>query len=111
MGKLFWISICAAIATTIAVSLGLIFICGGVAMWLDVSFLIASMTMGIVITNFAHHHTRQFHEIENIEWPFLVIFFVLAGASLELAALKEIGMIGPVCTRLAINQTQDVRII
>ena len=61
---------------------------------LDVSFLIASIVMGAVIANFAKHHEYPFHAIEGVEWPFMVIFFVLAGASLELSAVSEIGFIG-----------------
>jgi len=75
-------------------ALGLVFICGGAAIWLEVSFLIAAMTMGAVVTNLARHHDYPFHEIENIEWPFILIFFVLAGASLELSMLAEIGLVG-----------------
>ncbi len=75
-------------------ALGLVFVCGGLAIWLDVSFLIASMVMGAVITNFARHHDYPFHAIEGIEWPFMVVFFVLAGALLELSSLKELGLIG-----------------
>lgn len=77
-------------------ALGLVFVCGGLAIWLDVSFLIASMTMGAVIVNVAKHHEYPFHAIEGIEWPFLVVFFVLAGASLELNAIREIGIIGTI---------------
>jgi Kef-type K+ transport system membrane component KefB len=75
-------------------ALGLVFICGGLAIWLDVSFLIASMVMGAVIANVAKHHEYPFHAIEGIEWPFMVVFFVLAGASFELNAMTEIGLIG-----------------
>jgi Kef-type K+ transport system membrane component KefB len=77
-------------------ALGIVFLCGGLALWLDVSFLIAAMTMGAVIANFAKHHEYPFHAIEGIEWPFMVIFFVLAGASLEFSALSSIGLIGVV---------------
>ena len=77
-------------------ALGLVFLCGGIAMWLEVSFLIASIVMGAVVANFARHHEYPFHEIENIEWPFMTVFFVLAGASLEIGMLKEIGLIGGV---------------
>ena len=77
-------------------ALGLVFICGGLAIWLDVSFLIASMVMGAVVANLATHHEYPFHAIEGIEWPFMVIFFVLAGASLEFSALKDISLIGSV---------------
>ena len=77
-------------------ALGLVLLCGGIAIWLHVSYLIAAIVMGAVVTNFARHHEYPFHEIENIEWPFMTIFFVLAGASLELGMIKEIGLIGGV---------------
>ena len=77
-------------------ALGLVFTCGGIAILLDVSFLIAVMTMGAVITNLARHHEYPFHEIENIEWPFMVLFFMLAGASLEIGMLAELSLVGTV---------------
>ena len=77
-------------------ALGIVFVAGGLAMMFEVSFLIASMVMGAVIANFAKHHEYPFHVIEDIEWPFMVIFFVLAGASIELNAIKDIGLIGVV---------------
>ena len=75
-------------------ALGLVFVCGGLSLWCHVSFLLSSMVMGMVIANLATHHEYPFHAIENIEWPFMAIFFVLAGASLEFGALKDIGLIG-----------------
>jgi Kef-type K+ transport system membrane component KefB len=75
-------------------ALGLVFFCGGLALLFEVSFLIASIVMGSVVANFATHHEYPFHEIENIERPFMSIFFVLAGASLEFGMIKEIGLIG-----------------
>ncbi|MCD6526096.1 MAG: cation:proton antiporter [Desulfuromonas sp.] len=75
-------------------ALGLVFLCGGLALWLDVSFLIASMVMGAVVANRAHHHEYPFHAIEDVESPILVLFFVLAGATLDPMALKEIGLVG-----------------
>ncbi len=77
-------------------ALGLIFICGGIAKWLDVSFIIASMTMGVTIANLAKHHEYPFHEIENIEWPFMVLFFILAGATLEFGHLNGLVLIAVV---------------
>ncbi len=75
-------------------ALGLVFICGGLAFYFEVSFIIAAMFMGATIANFAKHHEYPFHEIENIEWPFMVIFFILAGASLEFSSLSGIGLVG-----------------
>ncbi len=81
---------------TLIEALGVVFLCGGLAIWLEVSFLIASMVLGLVVVNLAKHHTRPFHAIENVDWPFMVIFFVLAGASLEVAALQDIGLVAGV---------------
>lgn len=75
-------------------ALGLVFVCGGLAFWLDVSFLIASMVMGCLVTNLAKHHEYPFHAIEDIEWPIMSLFFILAGASLDFEALWEVGLIG-----------------
>ncbi len=77
-------------------ALGIVFVCGGLAIWLGVSYLIAAIVMGAVIANLARHHEYPFHAIEGIEWPFMVVFFVLAGASLEFGALRYIGLIGGV---------------
>ncbi len=75
-------------------ALGLVFLLGGVSIFLEVSFLISAITMGFVVTNFATHHDYPFHAIEGIEWPFMSIFFVLAGASLSLNSLLTIGYVG-----------------
>lgn len=72
-------------------ALGMVLLCGGLALWLEVSFLLAAMVMGLVVTNLAKHHRRPFHAIEGIEWPFLVVFFVLAGASLSLDEVADGG--------------------
>lgn len=79
---------------TLIEALGIVFLCGGVAIWLEVSFILASMVLGGVVANFAHHHERPFHAIEDIELPFMILFFVLAGASLYIGSLREVGLIG-----------------
>jgi len=83
-------------------ALGIVLVCGGLAIWLEISFLIAAMVMGAVIANFAKHHEYPFHEIEGIEWPLLAVFFVLAGASLEFGSLSQLGVIGAayICARI-----------
>lgn len=75
-------------------ALGIVFLCAGLALWLDVSFLIAGMTAGGVIVNVARHHSRAFHEIEHFQWPFMILFFILAGASLDVGALGNVGLLG-----------------
>ncbi len=77
-------------------ALGLVLLCGGIALWLDLSFLIAAIMLGAMIRNLARHHEHAFHEIENIEWPFMVMFFVLAGASFEADSLSANALIAAV---------------
>jgi Kef-type K+ transport system membrane component KefB len=79
---------------TLLEALGVVLLCGGLATWFDVSFLLASMVLGAVLANAARHHTRPFHAIEGIEQPFLILFFVLCGASLEPDSLADIGLFG-----------------
>ncbi len=79
---------------TLEEALGAVLLCGGLSMWLDVSFLLAAVVMGLVVANLAGHHEQTFREIENIEWPFLVVFFVIAGASIDASALAAIGVVG-----------------
>lgn len=79
---------------TLVEAIGLIFLCGGVSLTLGVSLLLAVMAMGATIINLAKHHERPFHAIEHIEWPFMILFFVLAGASLHMDALLQMGTVG-----------------
>jgi len=75
-------------------ALGIVFVCGGLALWLDFSYLIAAMVLGATVANLAKHHEHPFHSIEGIEEQFKVIFFVLAGASLEVSLALEAGLLG-----------------
>ena len=50
--------------------------------------------MGMTVTNLARHHEYPFHAIEGVEWPFMAIFFILAGASLEFNSIMQAGLIG-----------------
>lgn len=79
---------------TLLEALGMVLLCGGIALYFDVSFLLASIVMGAMVANLAAHHEYPFHAIENIEQPFLVLFFVLSGASLKIGALLDIGLLG-----------------
>ena len=77
-----------------AEAIGIVFLAAGLALWLEVSFLITGMAAGAIIANFASHHDRAFHEIEHIQWPFMILFFLLAGASLEIGAVSTMGWTG-----------------
>ena len=78
---------------TQAEALGGVLLCGGISLFLDVSFLLSAMVMGVVVANTARHHRRSFRAIEGIEWPFMVLFFVLSGASLRLSEMAETALL------------------
>ncbi|WP_019571834.1 cation:proton antiporter [Thioalkalivibrio sp. ALMg3] len=75
---------------TQAEALALVLLIAGLSMWLGVSALLAAMIAGFLVINLSLHHKRSFNEIEHIEWPFLVFFFVLSGASVDLLALGSV---------------------
>ena len=77
-----------------AEALGVVLLAGGLALWLEVSFLLTALVVGATIVNLASHHERPFHEIEHIEWPFMILFFLLAGASLHVEEVPELGLLG-----------------
>lgn len=79
---------------TLAEALGIVFLTAGLALWLDLSFLLSGIACGAMVVNTGRHHARPFHEIEHIEWPFMIFFFVLAGASFELDRLADLGLLG-----------------
>ena len=79
---------------TLVEALGMVLLTGGLAQWLQVSFLLSAMVLGITVARLAKHHERPFHAIEDIEWPFMILFFVLAGAALQWEALLNVGLFG-----------------
>lgn len=70
-------------------AIALILLLAGLSSLLGVSALLGSMIAGCLVANLSNHHTRSFREIEHIEWPFLVFFFVLSGASIDLYKVND----------------------
>ncbi len=76
---------------TLLEAVGLVLLCAGLCEALDLSPMLASVAMGAALANAARHHEHPFREVQDLEWPFLVVFFVLAGAGLEVDALAQVG--------------------
>jgi Kef-type K+ transport system membrane component KefB len=74
--------------------LGSILIAVGGAHWLGVSSLIASMTLGATLINLAPAARHLFEVLGKTDPPLYAIFFVLAGAHLQLSSLLLIGLSG-----------------
>lgn len=79
---------------TLVETLGFVFVCSGLAVRLDLSHILACMAMGATVSNLARHHERPFHAIEEVEQPFLILFFLLAGFDFDASRLPNIGLIG-----------------
>ncbi|MBF0340949.1 MAG: cation:proton antiporter [Magnetococcales bacterium] len=82
--------------TLLAGTLGLLILCGAMATRLHTSFFLAVMIMGSVTVNTAQRPWKSFMIIERFLWPFLILFFLLAGANLKPKAMLEIGLISGV---------------
>ena len=74
-------------------ALGMVLLCGGLAMWFEVSYLLSAVTLGAVVANVSRHRERSFRAISHIEHPFLILFFVPAGASLEPEVINGFGLL------------------
>lgn len=75
-------------------AIGFVLVCGGLAVWTGASFLLAATIAGALVANLARHHAYTFRQIEHFEWPFVTVFFVLAGTMLDFSMLALGGVFG-----------------
>jgi Kef-type K+ transport system membrane component KefB len=73
---------------------GAILLCVGVARLLGLSPLIASMAVGATMVNSTRHSHSLFDTLARTDPPFYAIFFVLAGADLDLGLVGSLGLAG-----------------
>jgi len=76
-----------------AEALGMVLLCAGIAEWMQVSYILSAIVLGVTVANLAKHHDRPFRVIEGIDWPFLILFFLLAGAALHVGELMKAGLL------------------
>lgn len=74
-----------------AEAIGIVVLCGGVALAAQVSYLLAAITLGAVVANMAKEQDEPFRIAAKAEWPLLILFFVLSGAALEIDELLNAG--------------------
>jgi len=68
----------------LAFTIGTVLLVTGLSLALNVSMLLAAMTLGIVIVNFVPHKSKEaFNAVEGFTPPIYVLFFVLVGAKLH----------------------------
>jgi len=73
---------------------GCVLLCVGSAMLLELSGMIASLAVGATMVNLSAQSRRMFNAVSRTDPPFFAIFFVIAGADLNVALLKDIGLAG-----------------
>lgn len=73
---------------------GSILLCVGAARFLELSPLIASMAVGATMVNLSPRGRAFFDTLSGTDPPFYAIFFVLAGADLDIALVREVGWLG-----------------
>ena len=61
---------------------------------LGLSPLLTNIMMGTVLVNVMRHSTRVFGSINDFASPVYILFFTLAGASLDLRILMSVGLMG-----------------
>jgi Kef-type K+ transport system membrane component KefB len=74
--------------------IGCVLLTVGIATALDLSPLVASLAVGATMANLSAKSRRLFEALGQTDPPLYVIFFVLAGADLELGLLKSLGLLG-----------------
>ncbi len=74
-------------------TLGAILINTGLAIYFGLSVLLASMFLGAVLVNMSKSSFKFFDALHSTDPPFYVLFFVLAGANLELDLLHHISLL------------------
>ena len=73
---------------------GCVLLCVGTALLLDLSTLIASMAVGATMVNLSASSHRLFDTLTRTDPPFYAIFFVIAGAGLDVQLIGSIGVLG-----------------
>jgi len=74
--------------------LGFLLLGVGLSKLMDTSVLLTNMFLGTAVVNLHPRGRRFFDVIKDVDFPLYLLFFVLAGANLELRALKELGLVG-----------------
>jgi Kef-type K+ transport system membrane component KefB len=73
---------------------GCVLLCVGVAELLELSPLVASLAVGATMVNLSPHSRRLFSALGQTDPPLYAIFFVIAGADLNLSLITSVGILG-----------------
>ena len=82
--------------------LGAILLNTGLALYFNISPLLSNMFFGAVLVNIEKTYFRFFDSLSAVDWPLYIMFYVLAGAHLEIGLLHTLGIIGSVYITLRV---------
>ena len=91
-----WASQVVETGETLVLLVGSILLTVGVSSALDLSSLVASLGVGATLANLSVKSRQLFVALSHTDPPLYVIFFVLAGADLNVALLPSLGVVGAV---------------
>ena len=75
-------------------TLGFIFLNIGLCVCFHFSVLLSCMALGAALVNINKVSFRYFDALRSIDSPFYLLFFVLAGANMQMGLLKTLGTLG-----------------
>lgn len=81
---------------TLILMSGAVLLCVGFSKWLDLSPLISSLAVGATMVNLSGVSRKLFSALSRTDPPLYAIFFVIAGADLNLSLLASLGVLGMV---------------
>ncbi|MGE5487491.1 MAG: cation:proton antiporter [bacterium] len=81
---------------TLILLIGCLLLCVGIAVFLELSTLVASLAVGATMANLSPESRRLYQALSRSDPPFYAVFFVIAGADLNLGLLTTVGPLGAV---------------
>ncbi len=78
----------------LSICLGAVLACVALADILDLSALLMCMAVGAVYVNLREDAEKILVSVDDWTYPLFMLFFVISGSSLDLAALPKVGMLG-----------------
>lgn len=79
---------------TLILLVGCLLLCAGLSIVLNLSTLVVSLTLGATVANYSANTGRLAQVQSHTDPPFYAVFFVIAGAHLQLGLLKSLGIVG-----------------
>lgn len=89
-----WATKVAEHGETLILLIGCVLLCIGLALLLNLSTLVVSLALGATTANLSANRGRLAQVQSHTDPPFYALFFVLAGAHLNLGLLKTLGVAG-----------------